>query len=287
MDEDLLRGLDVRRHAHRRPPDAVKLEDVLADQVVRRAPAGREGRWVAAVAGDRQVVDQRVVPDVEDVPAVPGHRHAPGERRAGDGDVAQASPDEPQRLVALGDGTDEVGVAVVVVEQALLERAQLEEVVVLLHLDHGSPVHGAVAVDQLVLGVVVLARDAVEARVRGQLDEPVVVDPLEELLHDGVVPWLGGADEVVVGDVEPPPGLLEAGRRAVRPLLRGHAVGLGRLDDLGPVLVGARHEPHVVAQQPVPARQGVGVHRRVRRAHVRCVVDVVDRRGQVVGRHRR
>ena len=175
----------------------------------------------------------------------------------------------------------------VVVEQALLECAQLEEVVVLLHLDHRPAVHRALAVDQLVLGVVVLAGHAVEARVEAQLDEAVVVDPLQELLHHLVVPRLGRPDEVVVRDVERPPRLDEALRRAVRPLLGRRVVGLGRLDDLGPVLVRAGHEPHVVPEQPVPARQRVGVDRRVRRADVRRVVDVVDRRGQVVGRHRR
>ncbi len=88
------------------------------------------------------------------------------------------------------------------VEQPLLERAQLEEVVVLLHQHHGTAVDGTVPVDELVLRVVVLARDAVEPRVRRQLDVPVVVNALQELLHDGVVAGLGGADEVVVGDVE-------------------------------------------------------------------------------------
>jgi hypothetical protein len=59
----------------------------------------------------------------------------------------------------------EVGVALVVVEQRLLELAQLEEVVVLLHLDHRRPCTGHMPVDQLILGVVVLARDAVQAGV--------------------------------------------------------------------------------------------------------------------------
>ena len=74
--------------------------------------------------------------------------------------------------------------------------------------------------------------------------------------------------------------------RSVHSCGRG-AVRLGRFDDLRPVLVRAGHEKDVVAQQPVPSGQGVGVHRRVRGAHVRGVVDVVDRRGEVVGRHRR
>ena len=124
VDEDLRRRLDAGRHAHGGPPDAVELEDVLADQVVRGAPPRRERGGVAAVAGHRQVVDERVVPDVEDVAAVPRHRHAPGERGAGDRDVAQAAPDEAERLVALGRRAHEVGVAVVVVEEPLLELAR-------------------------------------------------------------------------------------------------------------------------------------------------------------------
>ena len=102
VDEDLGRRLQAGRHAHGGPPDAVELEDVLADQVVGRAPAGLERGGITAVPGHRQVVDERVVPDVEDVPAVPRHRHAPGEGGAGDGHVTQAPPDESEGLVALG-----------------------------------------------------------------------------------------------------------------------------------------------------------------------------------------
>ena len=286
MHHDLRRRVDAGRHAHGRPPHAVELQDVLADEVVGGAPPRREVVAVVPVAGHGEVVDERVVPHVEDVAAVPRHGHAPGERRPRDRHVAQAAPDEAQGLVALRDGAHEVGVVLVVVEQALLEGAQFEEVVVLLHLDHRSAVHRALPVHQLVLVVVVLARNAVQARVGPQLNEAVVVNALQELLHHGVVPRLGGPDEVVVGDVECLPRLDEARRGAVGPLLGCGAVRLGRLDDFRPVLVGAGHEAHLVPEQPVPARQGVGIDRRVRRAHVRGVVDVVDRGGQVVVGHR-
>ena len=177
--------------------------------------------------------------------------------------------------------------ALVVVEEALLELAEFEEVVVLLHLNDGAVVDRAFAVHELVLEVVVLTRDAVEARVGAELYEAVVVNALQELLDHFVVARLGGPDEIVIGDVEPAPGLHEASRSAVRPLLGGGFVRLGRLHDFGPVLVGPRHEPDVVAQQAVPARQGIGVDGRVRRTHVRRVVDVIDRCGQVVRGHRR
>ncbi len=157
---------------------------------------------VTTEAGHGQVVDEGVVPHVEHVPAVPGHGHAPRERRPCDRHVAQAASNETQGLVAFRNRAHEVGVAVVMVEQPLLEPAQLEEVIVLLHLHHGTAVHGALPVEELLLGVVILARDAVEARVGRQLDVPVVVNALQELLHHGVVAGLGRSDEVVVGDFE-------------------------------------------------------------------------------------
>ena len=78
----------------------------------------------------------------------------------------QPSPDEAEGLVALRRRADEVGVAVVVVQEALFELAELEEVVVLLHLNDRAPVDRALAVHELVLEVVVLAGHAVEPRSR-------------------------------------------------------------------------------------------------------------------------
>ena len=71
--------------------------------------------------------------------------------------------------------------------------------------------------------------------------------------------------------------LSEPGAVTVGLLLGGEPVGLGRALHLEPVLVGPGQEEDVVAQQAVPAGQGVGRDRRVGVADVRCVVDVVDR----------
>ena len=174
-------------------------------------------------------------------------------------------PSASLRFDARADG---VGVGLVPLEEPVLEGAQLEEVVLLLEQLDRRAVDGAVAVDELGLLLVVLAGHAVQPAVDPELGVAVVVDLLQELLHGPVVAGLGGADEVVVGDVEPVPGLDEARRRAVHPLLRGHAVGLGGPGDLVPVLVGPGEEEDVVAQQPVPPGQGVGDRPSCRRA--RC-----------------
>ena len=94
---------------------------------------------------------------------------------------------------------------------------------------------------------------------------------------------LGGADEVVVGDVEQLPHLAEASRGAVGPFERCDALGFGGALDLQPVLVGAGEEEHVVAVLAAPPGQRVGRDRGVRRADVGHVVHVVDRRRHIEG----
>jgi hypothetical protein len=94
-----------------------------------------------------------------------------------------------------------------------------------------------------------------------------------------VVARLGRADEVVVGDAEAVPRLLEPGGVAVGLLLGRDARRFGRLGDLEAVLVGAREEVGVVAEQPMPPRYRVSDDRGVGVADVGGVVDVVDRCG--------
>ena len=101
---------------------------------------------------------------------------------------------------------------------------------------------------QLVVGVVLLAADAVLAAVHVELDVAGVVAALQQLDHGDLVARLGGADEVVVGDVEPLPGVGELRGDLVGELLRRLADGLGGLLDLEAVLVGAGEELDVVAR---------------------------------------
>ena len=95
------------------------------------------------------------------------------------------------------------------------------------------------------------------------MDEPVVVDRLDEALHRLRVTRLGRADEVVVRNAEAPPGPLELTGHPVDPVLRVHSLRLGGTGDLQAVLVDSGEEEHLVADEPVPARQGVGDDRRV------------------------
>ncbi len=241
----------------------------------------REPLGVVRVAGRGDVVRERVEPDVGHVLRVPGDRHAPVERRAADREVLEPSLDEAQHLVAAHVGLDRGRVRRVVLEQAVRVRREPEEVVLLAHLFDGPPVDRAVPLDQVVLGVVGLARDAVQALVRALVDvvAAVVVHGLQDLRDRLVVARLGRADVVVVADVEALPDLAPAGLEGVGPLARRDAVLLGGPRDLEPVLVGAGQVAHVVAAQAPVARDEVARDLGVGVADVGHVVRVVDRRG--------
>ena len=242
----------------------------------------------AAVADGREVVDERVVPDVEDLGSGPTAPRCPTRRLDRVMEMSRRPPlmKESASLRLVGGATASGASAYHCSRRswkALSWKNQFSSAISMT----GRPWIGTAAVDELVLGVVVLAAHAVQAVVRALVDEAVVVDLGQERLDGLAVAVLGRAEEVVVGDVEAGPGLDEPRRGAVGPLLRRHPVLLGSLGDLEAVLVGAREELDLVTAESVPAGDRVGVDRRVRRAQVRRVGDVVDRRRQVEARHRR
>ncbi len=172
------------------------------------------------------------------------------------------------------------------VEQPVLEATQAEEVVLLLDaLDRPLVYSAQIARIELVVGVVLLAGDAVLALVEIELDVAGVVAALQQFGDADLVTLLGGADEVVVGDVQLLPRLLIQRGDRVGEVLRRQAGGLGGLLHLLAVLVGAREEVHVVAEQAVPASDRVADDGGVGVAEVRLCGDVVDGGGEEVVAH--
>src|SRR3974390_1860381 len=109
-----------------------------------------ESLVVIAIADGSDVVDESVVPDVEDVLLVPRDAHTPVDRRPRDRDVLQTAFDEAEGLVASHSREDRVGVLLVPLEQTILETAQLEEPVLLREPLDGAFVDGAeVALEQI------------------------------------------------------------------------------------------------------------------------------------------
>ena len=285
MPEHLMRQLDAERHQHDRPVDRVEAQDVLADEVDVRGPIMVEqlaGRAVGVVAERRDIVRQRVDPDVDDVTLVEADRDAPVKRRAGDAQVLQTRADEVvEHLVFAALGLDEVGM----VEDILLERrgvfGHTEEVRLLRRaLDLRAAV-GAAAVLDLRLGKEALAGLAVIALVGALIDVALIVELFEDLLHGRHMLRVGRADELVVGDVHEVPDAADLAGDGVDVLLRGLAFLARLILDLLPVLVGAGQEIDVAALRAAEARDGVGQHGLVGVADVRHAGGIGDGGGYI------
>ncbi len=266
--------------------------DVLAHELG-GGPATVEVLVVGAVPDGGDVVEERVEPHVEHVAVVPRDLDSPVEAGTRDRQVTQTAFDERDDLVAHTLGLDEVGALVVQVEKTLLEVAHPEEVVGLfedldrttvdLADEHPGIVTG-LGLHQVVELLVFLAADAVVALVVARVDKPVVVELLEKDRDGLLVPFVGGADEVIVLDVD---GLQQRKPRFVHqfvgPRLGCGVVGGRRAQDLLPVLVGTGQQPGIVATLAMPASENVSRNFGVRVPDVGNVVDIEDGRRNIEG----
>ncbi len=284
--EEEVRRAEPRGLQHRRPVDRVEARDLLAEHVDDLGPLGPEVVAARRSLPQRRgvVVRQGVDPHVDDVRRVVGHGDAPGERRPRHRQVAQPRAHEREHLVEplrRLHARPERPRGLEPLAQPRLVLAEPEVVRLLLHDLDGTLVHGAQPVDQLLLGVELLARDAVRALVVGEVDVALLLQLPPQRLHLGLVIGVRRADEVVVRDAELPPRLAVAPRDLVGVGLRRLAALLRDARDLLPVLVGAGEVVGAIAAHAVVARDRVGDDRRVRVPDVRRIGDVVDGRRDV------
>ena len=241
----------------------------------------------AALAGGRgQVVQQRVEPHIRNVVAVPRQLDAPGHARFGprDAQVANRLLQHFEHLVAVAARLDEVWVLLQVFQQPRLILLHAEKIIGLAAQFRGRTVARIDAVDQFLLGHVALGSHAVQALVLGVVDVARRMDARQHILHVVAVARLGGADEVVVADLQPVPQPLEGVQaQVVHEALRRLARLGRRLGDLLAVFVGAGHEIHRIPGEAVIAGERVGQNLLENVADMRRTVGVVDGGGDVKG----
>ena len=147
------------------------------------------------------------------------------------------------------------------------------------------PVERTVAVFKVLLLLEGLAGDAVPALVGPLVDAAPGANRLEELLHPQVVPFLGGSDELVVGDIELRPDRAEGVLHLGAVVQRIEALFFSLPAHVQGVLVGPHQEVGVVPRAPLVARDHVGRDLLVGRPEMRRRVHVVDRGGEVEAGH--
>ena len=96
---------------------------------------------------------------------------------------------------------------------------------------------------------------------------------------------LGGPNEVVVANSKQLPGISKSNAGLVGLFERGDPVLFGAALDLQAVFVSAGEKHRFVAQETMPAGEGIGVDCGVGVPDMGNVVDVVNRRGDVERAH--
>ena len=164
---------------------------------------------------------------------------------------------------------------------------QFEEVVRLHDLGNFTENFRPFTVGQTIffLQKLLLAR-RVKAFVLRLVDFALVEELLEHLTYDFLVPLLGGADKIVVGDIELGQKSAEFGADLVGKLLRRDAFFLGALLDLLAVFIDAGEKMYAVAHLAAEARDHVREHLFVGVPQVGRTVHVINRGGNIKRLHR-
>ena len=279
--------LEAARHEQRRPDHRVEPQDLLADHVVLRRPEprailGERAVWIAQTERGR-VVEERVDPHIDHMLGSVGHPDAPCEVRARDWHILQAIAHAPEHFVEPAIGSHEPRVRGEERLKLRLIRAQPEVVVLLRRAHEWLAADRRLVLKLLGAGVgdIFLLPLVVPTSELAEVDVARLHQLLNEELDLRLVPRLGGADEVVVGQPEQAHDLAELGRVLVGERLRADAAIPRALLNLQPVLVGSGQEEDIPPIKPHCPRPDIAEGRGVRMPDMRAIVDVVDGRGDV------
>jgi len=103
------------------------------------------------------------------------------------------------------------------------------------------------------------------------------------VLNHRNVPGFGGTYEIVVGDVEPAPEVLEPDYHLITVVQSGKAPLVGCLLDLLPMFIGSCQEHHLATCRPHISRNDISGYCCVHMSDVGYIVNVIDRCRNIKG----
>ena len=296
MGEDFFGEGETHGFEHDGPVNGVELEDILAEDLDVGGPEFGTGSLGGAVqgageggiterGGDGDVIGEGVEPDVGDERGVERDGDAPVEAGGGPGTAEVFERivfEETEDFIAAIVGFDEIGVGFDVIDEPRLVFAEAEIVVVFDQFDDLAVEGIESAVGEAVLfGEERFLSGRVVAAVFGLVEVAGFVESSEDGLNDFAVTRGGGADEIVVGEVEAFGQGFPGDGQSIAISLGFEALGLGGLLDLLSMFIQAGEEEHVVAEAAARAGDDVGEDLFIGVTEVRGAIDVIDRGGDV------
>jgi hypothetical protein len=304
VNEQLFRQGEAHGFEHDRPIDRMEFENILADDVDVGGPkrnflleAGARGErtffeaerfgdgGIAIRGGNRDVIHERVEPDIGDISRIERDRNSPGEARGGacDAEIFEFVVfEEAKDFVTAVGRDDEVRILFDVIDEPGLVFLEFEVVVLFDQFDD-------VAVNRVkfTVGQAIFFREerflagGIETFVFRFVEMAGGVELREDRLNDRFVAVFGGANEIVIRELEAGGETFPVLGEVVAVLLRVFALGVGGLLDLLAVFVKAREEKGLSAEGGLDAGDDVRNHLFIGMPEVGLPIYVVDGSGDV------
>ena len=187
--------------------------------------------------------------------------------------------DTTKHLVAPSFGANKVWLVGKQFLQPILVRAEPEVIVGLLFPFERLSADGAFVFQFTgsIFGDVLLLAPVVPPFELAQVNIAPIHQFFDKPLHLSNVIWIGGSDELIVGQFEEFHGFSEFRTVQIGQCLRVHAFVAGRLLHFDAVLIGSRQEEHLIPGKPHGPRPSVTQGGGVNVPDVGPVVHVIDR----------
>ena len=268
VSEYLLRQRKPQSHQHDRPVDRMEAENILSDQMKIRRPELPEqfaALSVRIISKSRDIVAERVNPDIHDMLIVKIHRNSPFEGSPGYTQILQARYQKViHHLILPGFRLNELRMAVDMINQSLRIFAKSQEI---RFLSGGLTLSAAVrafAVHQLGRRKEGFARRTIHSFIISLVDIPLIVKLLKYLLNLSLMVFVGCPDELIIRRIHQIPYFFDLPCHMIHEFLRTDS-GLPCLRlDLLTMLVGSCLKEHIVSLQPLESGNTVCKHNLIR-----------------------
>ena len=278
-----LRQFNAQAHQHNRPNDGVETNDFLSYQMYIGRPEFFEFFRIIHNASSGEVVHQSIEPYVHHMLRVKWHLNAPGEAGTGYAKVFQAALDELNHFISTGFWLDERRVFFDIFQPTVGILGHFEEIGFFTDpLQRTAAIGAHMIFVQFVFWPEGFARYTVPAFVFSFVNISVVIGTLEQHLHHFLMTFFGGTNEVIIGNIQFFPKLLEHANNLIGVFNRGNPCFFGFLFNLLAVFIRTGQEKDIIAVQTLETSHAVRNGCAIGMSDVQFRTGVVNRGGNVV-----
>ena len=238
----------------------MKTGNILADHMGISRPEPVERTHIRKARG-RDIIGQRIHPDIHHMFRVTGNRNAPVKGRAADREILEATFDKGHDFIAVMLRRDKFRMFLIMLEQSLGIGGETEEIALLLNPLDGRtgggkflalPVGG-----QLALIKIGFVANGIKSGIFGQINIAMGFHPLPYRLRGTLVAVLCGADIVISMGIQRLTHTRKLCSGAVGQGLRGQPFTLGRLLHFKAMLIHAGDKKCIETIQPFKTLNGI------------------------------